>query len=243
MWRIGQTENLYRGYIQGFLDNEEKFKRFKNHSHYKRIIGEPSAWQGIVWYDLLRKDPDLYKNVDEFIKADSIGGPPVWHYDDKKISSNSFRYMNSINLLKQAFGSLDGKTIFEVGSGWGGLAHCILTQWKPTSYHILDIPEAMDLAVKHSQLLGHTNIQKGQPDFVPDITIAEYSLTEQTDESLYDMTSTLLLPSKNIFVRSNIVDKAWFAKWLGILQTNFELTVMKEEPTVVDFNIIVIGKS
>lgn len=242
MWRIGEvSERLYRGQIVSFLELPQAFNTFKSNPHYISVIGAPSIHQAMPWFRLIKEDPEVWKNIDEFMRADSIGMPNLYSLSGKKISLNLIRQINTIQLLKKEFGSLDGKRIVEIGAGWGGLLHCIKTQWKPASYNVVDLPEAMDLVEKHSEMLGHT-VTKGMCEEPPDLAIAEYSITEQDGQELMDLTTDYLFPAKNVFVRCNVYDQAARKRWVDLMQVNFNLSISQENPDIVKFNSIVVGR-
>jgi putative sugar O-methyltransferase len=206
------------------------------------VVGEPHPLQAIRNFREAITDKDIARNVDTFLKADKLGRPTLYYIDNRAMSLNITRYMNSISILKKEFTSLDGMKIFEIGAGYGGLLHCIKTQWNPASYNIQDLPPVMELAQKHSKLLGH-EVNLGQPDEEVDLAIAEYSITEMNEPTLTDMTTNYLFPAKRIFVRCNVVDKAVRNNWYDMLRTNFDIIVMREVPDIVQYNSIVVGRS
>lgn len=239
MWNVGtSTQKMYLFLVNKALTDEKTFTRFKANPLYKGVIGCPSIHQAIGFYGLLRKDVDLLNKLDDFSRMDTIGTPERYSIGYKILSLNCLRYANSVQLLKKEFGSLDGKTVFEFGVGFGGLSHCIQSVWK-TDYYIYDLEPVMDLAVKHSANLSKV-VKKGIPDR-PDLFIAEYSLTE-LGEDLYWFTDIHLMHSKNIFIRCNLVDKNEKTKWLKYLETRYQITTYLEEPNAVETNCIVIGK-
>jgi SAM-dependent methyltransferase len=242
MWRIGQqTENYYKSLISSFLTDETKFNNFKQDKVYSSIIGAPTYHQSIQYYKEIMNHPNIFANFIRFMEADKIGNPFLYQYDNHLISLNLIRYINTLCLFDNGFISdLTGKTIREIGCGFGGLAHCILTQYPQVkSYTVVDLSEPMALGCKHSALLGH-NVQ-ASPVRNPDLAIAEYSITEQDQQGLFELTDAYLMDAKAIFVRCNIIDTALKAKWLNHLMTRYFLTIEKEKPNEVSINTIVKG--
>lgn len=239
-WRIGtEAEKEYREVIQKFLDDDTSFVKFKRNPLYSDIIGAPRLGQGVVFWRQIRNVPEIYEKLSEYQRTDAIGGAWTYTFDNHKMSLNLLRHMNTLIRLTKEFNSLDNLSIQEVGCGWGGLAHCILTRFKPKSYNVVDLTEAMLLAKKHSQWLGH-RIEMG-PIESPDLAIAEYSITEQFDPM--PLTHELLMPAKKIFVRCNILDPAIKKEWLKLLGTKFNITIEQEELNPVPFNCIIVGKT
>ena len=239
-WTINAMEGFYIRFINAALENEATWKVFKTPTAYTAIIGQPSPSQA---YGFIKKmSEDTKKVLPQLMKADEIGSPPKFKFGAEYLSLNLCRYIDSVCLLEKEFGTLDGMNITEVGAGWGGLAHAIQTRWRVGSYHIIDLPEAMMLAAKHSKALG-IHIFMGSSIYDVDLAIAEYSVTEQTGDDLERLTRDYLMTAKNVFVRSNFQNDVVRNNWVKKLETKFNVTVYPEDPVGVRCNFIVVGKA
>lgn len=240
MWVVGPvTERNYLAQIRAFLTMPEHFENFKRHYLYATVIGQPTIQQAYGFYMKLREDKELMAKLPEFGKMDKIGGPFSYPFDNIFYTLNLIRYANSVQLISKHLGSLDGLQVCEVGQGFGGLAYCCHQMWKPAAWNIIDLEESMDLAVKHNEMLG-VKLIKGQPESY-DLAIAEFSLTEQRGQELFDLTEKYLFPATKIWVRCNIMEEEPRAKWFEFVGKKFNLNIQNEDPVGVYFNKIVVG--
>ena len=233
-------EALYKRLVKSFVDDDKAFETFKRNPQYSSIIGVPTIEQMFRFYTNLKDDGELYVKLPELAKMDTIGGPWLYPFDGMKYSANLIRYVDSLRLIRKHIGSLDGKRVLEFGSGFGGFFWVSSCIWKMTSYNIVDLTEAEDLAIKHSKALG-LELKRGKPE-AWDITIAEYSLTEQVGDDLWKYTAEYLEPVKTFWVRCNIFNDAVREKWIQHLRNTHGLTIMRENPDIVKQNSIVIGQ-
>lgn len=241
-WIIQQPiENLYRRAVKGFIDDPKRFESFKRDVNYSSIIGKPANRQMYGFYNNLKQDEEVYLKLEDFADQDKIGGPWQYSFEGMKVSPNVIRYADSIRLIKKNFGTLNNKRIIEFGAGWGGLAYCIHKMWTPASYNVIDLPEPMDLQVKHSKMLGVT-IEKGMPSHETDFSIAEFSLTEQMGPELYEFTKMYLFCSPEIWVRCNVFDADENKRWVKFVEEKYDIQVTREDPDYVRQNSIIVGR-
>lgn len=239
-------QEVYLELIRGFLNDESKFKVFKQQKQYAAVIGQPEIHQAIAFLNHCQKNhPDIWANLSKFQEADKIGSPTLYKICGVNISLNLCRYINTVCLLKENFGSLDDWNIHEIGVGWGGLYHCIVSQWKSDGYAFIDHNEAGELARKHSMALGNDDVKRHNSIYYgePNLAIAEYSITEQDEAGVMELTDRYLIPARNVFIRCNLIDNSLKAKWITHLRSKFHITIQDEEPNTCRFNCIVIGKS
>ena len=240
MWIIGPEEqNKYLTELRGFVATGNK--AFLCNRLYKSVIGSPPTAQAIAFYYGIMKDKEIYAKIEDLLKLDTIGAPTQVKVKDKRfVGLNTTRYLDTIRLLKENFNNLNDYNITEIGVGFGGLAHCIKTMWNVKNYHLIDFTEAINFASDNLKQLGHTS-QRGAI-YNSDLAIAEYSITEHTEDSLFELTDKHLMTAKNIFVRCNILDNRLKEKWLNHLKTVFDISVSTELGDVVKMNCIVVGK-
>jgi hypothetical protein len=242
MWSIGnQSKDRYKEVIQTFLKDEGAFKSFKQNRFYSSIIGSPSIPQAIGFLSSCIQLPIIKDNLEKLKKADDIGNPVKYTFGTHTLSLNLIRSFDSLRLLQKEFGSLNGYSIIEVGVGYGLLCHSIQAVWNIQRYCIYDLEPAMDLCLKHSSLLNINNVYKEDLK-EPDLCICEYSITEQSEDELFRLTSKYVLTSKNAFIRCNIENQSLKEKWLELLKKRFEVKVYEEEPSMLSVNCIVICK-
>jgi hypothetical protein len=240
-WRIGPfMESQYRQVLRSVLKDQKQWESFKRHQLLMSVWGQPTLNQFFGMYNELRSVPEVFLKLPEMVKMDRVGG--AWGYPLENVfySRNLIRYADSLRYMSKYFQSLDELSVVEFGSGYGGLAYCAHCLWKPASWHVVDLQEAQDVAVKHCGELG-VKIAPASSGEVPDLFIAEFSLTEFVGQKLWDLTDTYIMSAPKVFIRCNIVDDGLRAEWVNKLREEFNLTLLREAPEAVRFNSIIIG--
>lgn len=148
------------------------------------------------------------------------------------------RFFDTVAHCTEFFtGSLTGKTVYEWGSNYGGLALSMFDQFHSMSYYMNDLPEV----VSFSQYYLSAN-NGGSPPIgvVPDITgsldytgsidlfIAEYSMTEMDSGSMYAIYQNYAKPANGIFIRCNLQDNVSYNQFLSTCQQDFTCSVINE---------------
>jgi len=85
---------------------------------------------------------------------ESIGSPRV--DDEHKVSGTTARYIEYIAMTKCIFGNewLQGKTVYEVGAGYGGLCHLLVKLCGVGHYTLCDAPAPLGLQRRFLEKLG-----------------------------------------------------------------------------------------
>ena len=246
-WLIGDnSENMYLNLLNKFLKDEAAFNHFRQNLLYKSIIGEPQIIQAIKFHDDFMKDDDFKHHM--FKSLDSVGSPTI--ISKTGYSTNTLRYINSLQILKNNFVSIDDCTILEYGAGYGGLLNAMrLYYGNGFKYYMKDVCNInVEFVRKYSNAIGgmSNHIINDEIDYhfnEPKINlfIAEYSLTELNEDGLMEDTKKYLMPSEHIFIRCNILNEALKAKWIALLEEKFVLTRLNEPLNLVKANEVIIG--
>ena len=94
------------------------------------------------------------------------------------------QYITVMNRIVELFGSLDKFRICEIGGGYGGQAKVILDNYKPSCYHMIDLPEP--LALQQRYLDGYPVELFTEPTGQEyDLVISNYAISEIPDNKLY----------------------------------------------------------
>lgn len=88
------------------------------------------------------------------------------------------------NIVKH-FGPLDGLRICEIGGGYGGQCKAIFEKYKPLFYHIIDLPDVLDLQYRYTKGIGSISFSTGPVNQDFDLLISNYALSEIIDNKLY----------------------------------------------------------
>lgn len=244
MWRVGQhDETRFRKTCQQIVANENLWKFFKRQGHYNAVIGWDTIEHAQTLLPVIKADQEVWANMGAFQLNDDIGMDFVSKYlvvNEKKTSPNVIRNAHSVALLHQNFGDLNGKTVLEIGQGWGGLTSCLKMQWPQADVAIQDLPESAALAEKYLKELGITDVLVNPLDITPNILIAEYSLSEQDDPAIEEYWNQFKQVDGFLF-RWNTFDAGRDERWFAKFREAFDVSVNVEHPQR-HLNFVVIGK-
>jgi putative sugar O-methyltransferase len=175
----------YKDVCSSSANNDELFANFRRHPHYIPILEHTSYDLGkgyIEW--LLKKDFNL-SQIEKIKLNDLQGGAILEQYGEPfgLICPSTLRYTKVMHELELMFESLDGKNIIEIGVGYGGQCKVINDIFKPASYTLVDLPEALALSKRYLRDSNFTNINYLTQDQLPtdkeyDLVISNYAFSE-----------------------------------------------------------------
>jgi hypothetical protein len=232
----------YINVVKGALENDNIFKVFKSLMPFYRVVGTSEHAHAVECYDNLCLNKNVRQNLDRFAINDSIGTPllKLGYY-----GTDTLRFAESVSLMDTIIGDLNGKTIFEFGSNYGGLFVCLIQQYPEIkAYYMKDIPIVEQLSVKYMGALRMdlSKVNFDEPTEPADLAISELALTEFTDDDLYFFYEKYFQPAKNIFLRSNISDPKRDRKFFERIKADFDKVLVIDEPAIRLPNKIIIAK-
>lgn len=240
-WLIDKgTIDRYLNAVVKATEDEEYFKIFKSEIEYCSVVGMSDEWQLPYFLEYFNRY-NFQNKLEQVAKNDSIGGRPTVEFNDQKISLNTARYLHTTCEIYKYFGPLDGKTISEIGVGYGGLCYVLNCLFKINNYHLLDLPEVQILARKYLDRLNVENISSHRAgrSF---LTISEYAITELDGDLIEKYYENTLLKSDNIYIRVNIHNKMEKDGFIKFISRGFDVKVYDEYPKHPDYdNKLVIG--
>ena len=189
---------------------EDHFSKFRKNKDIRGIIEGVSESAGKSYLDKIEKlDASwLRANWHRIAENESVGSPDTVRFKDNlpPLAPVTLRYVwNGLELDRAV--SLRGKSVVEIGGGYGGLARIICALFEPQSYSIIDLPEALDIAHKY---LNQFNI-KTKLAFLPidsvcnvDVFIANYSVAELDRIEQEKYLNNVILRSKAGYFTHNL---------------------------------------
>ena len=274
MWTVNEaTSRYYQNQVDRCLVNDKEFDEFKRRPHYNGIVGMASTWQAEIWYNNIKDNhPNVLAMMESFKKNDEIGSPSddnMWDSGEYGlISSSTLRYLHTLCDIEKHFGSLDGKTVAEIGVGYGGLCFVMGLYFNLKEYHLVDLDNVILLARKYlSKLNFGTDISFSTPfinhkicDTVCntqnnteelrlydkkeyDLVISEFCISEMDDKGIDDYYEKYLSKSKNIYLLMNMWDEVRKERFINKVEKDFNLEMLKEFPETPEWpNYLMIGK-
>ena len=184
---------LYRRACQKAAEDDLFFSQFKQCPDYRQILEHLGREIGELLLERIKQQtPEFLSYVDEFRKNDFLGTPTTDYFDGiGMLSSTTLRYIKVASDLKVFFGSLDNKSIVEIGGGYGGQCLILSKLCKFKSYTIVDLPEATALQKKYLERnnVGNVFFKSIEPhdatvldDNNVDLVISNYAYDELTPE-------------------------------------------------------------
>lgn len=129
---------------------------------------------------------DNYKLFLNNFTNDTIGNPIVYQYDLMgRFSPSTLQYIGVLSNLIKHFGSLDGLRILEIGGGYGGQARTIMDVYKPSAYHIIDLPEVCGLQMRYLKEFECVDCFTQPTGQQYDLVISNYALSEIVQNEEY----------------------------------------------------------
>lgn len=167
------------------LASETAFSNFRCSPFCLAIIDTCSASQGMQFVEIISNYyPHLMYNLEQFRENDRIGNPIIKRFHTLgPFCPATLRYIKIAGDLEALFGSLNEKTIVEIGGGYGGQCRILSTLFSFKEYIIIDLPEVLNLARKYLDQLGVKNVRYLTPDQVLpnmscDLVISNYAFSE-----------------------------------------------------------------
>jgi len=185
------------------VQSEEHFKNFRQSHFCTRVVDAcwPSLGSDFLGV-ICAKYPQLLDHLDEFRKNDSVGNTsPVLYGEFGYFCPTTLRYILIAGHLQSLFGSLDGKTIVEIGGGYGGQCRILSSLFSFKEYTIVDLPAVLALAKKYLKAFNINNVRFITPDQVPselpcDLLISNYAFSERSPPSKIKYINRILNHSK-----------------------------------------------
>ena len=178
-------EFLYRNTCQRAADEDSLFTNFKRDPGYIGVLEHLGKCTGIPYLKIIKdQTPELLQQIEVFRQNDTLGNPRRDFYEDiGLISTTTIRYIKVASDLITLFDSLDGKSIVEIGGGYGGQCFILSQLFKFEKYTIIDLPEALALTKKYLDKHGVTNVEfipfdQSVKDQAFDLVISNYAFNE-----------------------------------------------------------------
>lgn len=184
----------YRDICLSAYRDSDVFDSFKRHPSYNWVLEHVSREEGQLYLEIIKRNlPEFEEKKDIFKFNDVLGNPFVFEYDGQFFSPTTLRYVKVLSDIKNLFGDISGKSVVEIGSGYGG--QCFITQqlFDIDEYTLVDIEEPLMLASKYLDTLN--SIAKKKVNYKTlsveevvtstkkfDIVIANYSYSELSIE-------------------------------------------------------------
>lgn len=235
----------YREICRIAVENDSFFAEFKHNGTYRAILEHVSQEDGRKYLDVIaRQSPDFLNAIDVFRKNDLIGQPVTYVYNEiGTISPTTLRYLKVASDLNLLFGSLDQKSIIEIGGGYGGQCLILSALYKFKNYTIIDLPEPLALTKKYLERHNiHNVIYKTSDEAIQgqifDLVISNYAHNECPQEIQKKYMREILIHSKRGYITG-----LWLENTIDFLRNNgIPCEEFPENPLTGPENILLVWK-
>ncbi|MBI3513624.1 MAG: class I SAM-dependent methyltransferase [Proteobacteria bacterium] len=174
----------YREACRRAAGDEAAFAGFRRDPDYSWVVSEAIPHEARDFYEMLERrgfDFDFFERVRDL---DQVGGPHLVAYARAgSVSPQTMRYVKVLSDLETLFGSLDGKSIVEIGVGFGGQCAVLARRHRLARYTLVDLPEPLMVARRYLESLAIDNVafavlEELSPPVRHDLVISTYGLSE-----------------------------------------------------------------
>jgi hypothetical protein len=185
------------------------YKNFRRYKSYFSILEHVPKNVGRDYLHMLvvsDKTLGTYKNS----KIQNSFGNPIKYYFRRTgfTSPTLLRYLKVLGEIQEIFGSMDGKSVVEIGVGYGGQAGTIMQNTHVSHYYLFDLEEVNLLATKFLHQLniftGFSCLDGRNPSSImSDLVISNYAFSELNKEVQNTYLNNVLLNAKRGYITWN----------------------------------------
>lgn len=203
-WKLEEKNTVaYLDLCLRAVEDDKVFSQFRNMDPMTMIVENSPEKSGYEYFDIIYRTYHwLLDHFDNFCTSDSIGSPMQIPFGLREISPSTLRYIKTLGDLHLHFGPLSGMTIAEIGGGYGGLCKIIHDVYKPSDYHLFDLPEPLALQKKFLSHFGVTPVTSEYPEQI-DLLIAMYSWSELSEDLQVEYLDKVISKAKNCYIMLN----------------------------------------
>lgn len=200
---------FYERAVSRIIVDDRKFNQFRRIYDYREILEHVNYDLGKKYLSIiLKKNPKILVNIDEFRKNDLIGKPRTYDFGDVgRLSPTTLRYIATALEISEKVGKSKFSNIVEIGGGYGGQASILQSLNFFQKYYIYDLPEVQVLIQKFSSRREMKNIL--YPNFAEelnvefDLVISNYAFSELPRQIQNWYLEKVILKSRNGFMIMN----------------------------------------
>lgn len=257
-WIASAGVPAYTGILNAATGSRNFFNMFKSHPAFWSPVGITGAD-----YAMRSLSRSLASNLSPKMpvsgaKNDTYGSPFFTRLSGSRILGNdTARFYDTITYISEYLtGSLNGKSVYEWGSCYGGLMTCMLEAWPNiNTYYVNDLPEVVNFSQYYvNQLQASASLSftttiwqdptgSNPPTASYDLFVAEYSITEFDSTSMYTLYDDYGKPANGVFIRANLIQGADFINFVNHIEQDFTCSVIDEKGSRIGNKIIIGYKS
>jgi hypothetical protein len=137
----------YSSFVRLVTTQDKEFKSFRKNFYYRQILEHVDYRLGLRYFDLLtEQSKSVIIESPEIAALSIIGSPRRYFFPGLGLLSPTvIRYQYVSQELKRLFGESFGKSVAEIGVGFGGQFVVLEKNFRFNSYSIFDLPQVINL--------------------------------------------------------------------------------------------------
>ncbi len=174
----------YREVCRLAAEDPAMFAQFREIPTYRWVVSSMLNGEGRDHHEVLQARGFDFSFFERIRDLDRIGAPTLATYPIAgAVAPQTMRYVKVMSDVERLFGSLDGKSVIEIGVGFGGQCAVLSRAFAIARYTLVDLPEPLMLARRYLETLGVANVSYATLDELAptnryDLAISNFALSE-----------------------------------------------------------------
>jgi hypothetical protein len=209
----------YRDICRQAAEDPATFAQFREHPIYSWVVSCSVPHEARDCHAVLEArnfDFDFFERIRDL---DAIGGATRRDYPHAgAVAQQTMRYVKTTSDLERLFGALDGKSVIEIGVGFGGQCAVLSRRFNLKRYTLVDLAEPLMLARRYLETLAIPNVAYSELAALPydahyDLVISAYGLSEVARQFQIDYLQRALRPSRAGYLLWNSAQMQSVEQW------------------------------
>jgi hypothetical protein len=199
----------YRAICRQAAEHADIFAGFREHPIYRWVVSTAIPHDARDCHAVLEARDFDFAFFDRIRDLDRLGGPRLEAYPGAgDVAPQTMRYVKTLSDLEGLFGSLDGKSVIEIGGGFGGQCAVLSRRFQLERYTLVDLAEPLMVARRYLEAAGIRNVAFAElaelsPTMAYDLAISAYGLSEVARPFQIDYLQRVLRPATAGYVLWN----------------------------------------
>jgi hypothetical protein len=174
----------YRDICRQAAEDPAVFASFREHPTYRWVVSTDLLHQAQDFRQVLSQRGFDFSFFDRIRDLDQIGGVRLVDYQDAgAVAPQTMRYVKALSDIERLFPTLDGKSVIEIGVGFGGQCAVLSRRFQLARYTLVDLPEPLMLARRYLESLAipevaFATLAELSPSAHYDLVISAYGISE-----------------------------------------------------------------
>ena len=209
----------YRDMCRQAAEDPETFARFREDPIYSWVVSYQIPHDARDCHEILEARDFDFGFFERIRDLDAIGGVTRKSYPKAgAVAPQTMRYVKTMNDLERLFGPLDGKSVIEIGVGFGGQCAVLSRRFKLQRYTLVDLAEPLMVARRYLETLAIPNVACSELAALPydghyDLAISAYGLSEVARQFQIDYLQRVLRPSRAGYLLWNSAQMQSVEQW------------------------------